>query len=294
MENFSAHMHLRSQQHQLSLTSSLDTTMQLRTLIFTSVILPWVLFSSAKGTYIEARKPERDLVNFPDYGFPQDLHANPAVAPKAKELPTCLMCVCLTGSVYCEEVSPEMSAVPALPKETAYLYARFNKITKISKQDFADIATLRRIDLTGNLIAEIDDGAFLNLLNLEELSLADNRLTKLPTLPTKLVTFNANFNKLQTQGVKGNAFKKLTRLAYLYLGNNELTAVPQLPESLHVVHLHNNKISAITDETFCNVNSSHYIRTNMDEVRLDGNPLKLFKHPNSFICLRSLPIGWYN
>lgn len=150
-------------------------------------------------------------------------------------LPTCLLCVCLSGSVYCEDVSPDMSAVPTLPKETAYLYARFNKITKIHREDFADTgktiliilkilwsillllsfyfhylyfsATLRRIDLSGNLISEIEDGSFSKLPNLQELKLAENRLTKLPMLPSKLVTFNANFNRLKTQGVKANAFK---------------------------------------------------------------------------------------
>nr|XP_046253852.1 osteoglycin, paralog b [Scatophagus argus] len=267
--------------------------LQLRTLIFTSIMLPWLLSFAAKEEYMEVRKPKKDIVKFPDYDTPQDPDTDPAVAPKADELPTCLLCVCLSGSVYCEEVSPEMSAVPALPKETAYLYARFNKITKISNKDFADMATLRRIDLTGNLITEIDDGAFSKLPNLEELFLAENRLTKLPTLPTTLVSFNANLNQLNTQGVKANAFKKLTRLAYLYLGNNELTAVPQLPESLHVVHLHNNRIKKITDETFCKGNTSYYIRANMDEVRLDGNPIILSKHPNSFICLHSLPTGQY-
>lgn len=55
------------------------------------------------------------------------------------DLPTCLLCVCLTGSVYCEEVSPDMTSVPSLPKETAYLYARFNKIKKIRAKDFSDI-----------------------------------------------------------------------------------------------------------------------------------------------------------
>lgn len=55
------------------------------------------------------------------------------------DLPTCLLCVCLTGSVYCEEVSPDMTSIPTLPKETAYLYARFNKIRKIKNKDFAQI-----------------------------------------------------------------------------------------------------------------------------------------------------------
>ncbi|TKS77749.1 Mimecan Osteoglycin [Collichthys lucidus] len=252
--------------------------MQLRTLIFTSVMLPWIL---------EARKPITDIASSPDY-------EDPDKSPKADEMPTCLLCVCLSGSVYCEDVSPEMSTVPALPKETAYLYARFNKITKISNRDFEDMVTLRRIDLSVNLIAEIDDGAFSKLPLLEELSLAENRLIKLPTLPTKLVSFNANFNRLRSPGVKANAFKKLTRLAYLYLGNNELKTVPHLPESLQVVHLHNNKISTITDETFCKGNTSYYIRPNMAEVRLDGNPVKLSKYPHSFICLHTLPIGWYN
>ncbi|XP_028437992.1 osteoglycin, paralog b isoform X1 [Perca flavescens] len=296
--------------------------MQLRTLIFTSILLPWIRSSTAKE-YVEVRKStvkasfvnkpveemhniselgrsfykelsflQTDTVNFPDYDTLRDSDTDPAAAPRADEMPTCLLCVCLSGSVYCEEVSPEMSAIPALPKETAHLYARFNKITKIRNKDFADMA-LKTIDLTGNLIAEIEDGAFSKLSDLEELILAENKLTKLPILPNKLVSFNANFNHLKTQGVKATAFKKLTRLAYLYLGNNELTAVPQLPESLHAVHLHNNNISTVTDETFCKGNS-HYIRTNMDELRLDGNPVVLSKHPNSFICLQSLPIGWYN
>lgn len=241
---------------------------------------------------MEARKPKKEMVNLPDYGTPQD--ADQEVNPNADELPTCLLCVCLSGSVYCEEVSPELSSVPTLPKETSHLYARFNRIARIRNGDFADMATLRTIDLTGNVIAEIEDGAFSKLVNLEELILSENKLTKLPTLPAKLVSLNVNFNKLTTQGVKANAFKKLTRLAYLYLGNNQLTAVPQLPESLHTVHLQNNKIGTITDMTFCKGNNSYYIRSNMDEVRLDGNPIKLHNHPNSFICLHSLPVGWYN
>ncbi|CAN9515493.1 unnamed protein product [Ophioblennius macclurei] len=262
--------------------------MHTRLFIFTILLM----CAAAQHGNKETRRP-REVIEKSDNGFQQDSDSDPGTL-KAEDMPTCLLCVCLSGSVYCEEVTPDMTKVPSLPQETAYLYARFNKITKIRNQDFDDMATLRRIDLTGNLIAEIDDGAFSKLPNLEELTLEDNRLVKLPMLPNKLVSFNVNINKLQTQGVKSTAFKKLTSLAYLYLGNNELTAVPQLPESLHVVHLHNNKIAEITDETFCKGNNSFYIRDNLAEVRLDGNPLQLSEHPNSFICLQSLPIGWYN
>lgn len=68
-------------------------------------------------------------------------------------------------------------------------------------------ATLRRIDLTGNLISEIEDGAFSKLNQLEELTLAENKLVKLPMLPAKLVSLNANHNLLKTKGVKANIFK---------------------------------------------------------------------------------------
>ncbi|NXU59599.1 MIME protein, partial [Turnix velox] len=211
---------------------------------------------------------------------------------KDTNLPTCLLCVCLSGSVYCEEI--DIEAVPPLPKETAYLYARFNKIKRIAVSDFADITTLRRIDFSGNRIEEIEDGAFSKLLLLEELSLAENRLLKLPVLPPKLTTFNANQNRIKSRGIKANAFKKLTNLAYLYLGHNALESVPlNLPESLRILHLQYNNITTITDDTFCKSNNTRYIRTSMDEIRMEGNPILLAKHVNAFSCLRTLPVGTY-
>ncbi|NXY89190.1 MIME protein, partial [Alcedo cyanopectus] len=219
--------------------------------------------------------------------------SEPQVPPtKDTNLPTCLLCVCLSGSVYCEEI--DIEAVPPLPKETAYLYARFNKIKRIAVADFADITTLRRIDFSGNRIEEIEDGAFSKLLLLEELSLAENRLMKLPVLPPKLTTFNANQNRIKSRGIKANAFKKLTNLAYLYLGHNALESVPlNLPESLRILHLQYNNITTITDDTFCKSNNTRYIRTSMDEIRMEGNPILLAKHVNAFSCLRTLPVGTY-
>ncbi|XP_004647608.1 mimecan [Octodon degus] len=208
------------------------------------------------------------------------------------EMPTCLLCVCLSGSVYCEEV--DIDTVPPLPKESAYLYARFNKIKKLTAKDFADMPNLRRLDFTGNLIEEIEDGTFSKLSLLEELSLAENKLLKLPVLPPKLILLNAKNNKIKSRGIKANTFKKLNKLSFLYLDHNALESVPpNLPESLRIIHLQFNNITSVTDDTFCKSNDTRYIRDRIEEIRLEGNPIILGKHPNSFICLKRLPIGSY-
>lgn len=74
--------------------------------------------------------------------------SNKSLFRHVPDLPTCLLCVCLTGSVYCEEVDPDMTSVPALPKETAYLYARYNKIKKITSKDFGNIGVFFPVSLS--------------------------------------------------------------------------------------------------------------------------------------------------
>ncbi|XP_046955346.1 mimecan [Lynx rufus] len=239
---------------------------------------------------------EKETVILPDEKSVQ-LQKDESVTPpspkkESDEMPTCLLCVCLSGSVYCEEV--DIDAVPPLPKESAYLYARFNKIKKLTAKDFADIPNLRRLDFTGNLIEDIEDGTFSKLSLLEELTLAENQLLKLPVLPPKLTLFNAKYNKIKSRGIKANTFKKLNNLSFLYLDHNALESVPlNLPESLRVIHLQFNNITSITDDTFCKANDTRYIRDRIEEIRLEGNPIILGKHPNSFICLKRLPVGSY-
>ncbi|XP_075951788.1 osteoglycin, paralog a [Anarhichas minor] len=282
----------------------------MKALLFTCVLVPWLVAASARRSdqdsqlipgsvtgreqngyftdHLKSRRARRalPLADEPDDG-PIDQGGD------ASDLPTCLLCVCLTGSVYCEEVSPDMTSVPTLPKETAYLYARFNKIKKISTKDFEGIVTLKRIDLTGNMISEIEDGAFSKLTLLEELTLAENKLVKLPMLPAKLKSFNANYNLLQTKGVKANTFKKMTTLANLYLADNQLEAVPHIPDNVRILHLQNNNITEVTVNTFCRANDTYYLRPSLSEVRMDGNPVVLSKYPDSFTCMKVLPVGRY-
>ncbi|XP_009686395.1 mimecan isoform X2 [Struthio camelus] len=257
----------------------------------TDVILGSLIQQDYEMKIKDKRKDETNISSNTTLRLQGDDSERNVPPTKDTNLPTCLLCVCLSGSVYCEEI--DIEAVPPLPKETAYLYARFNKIKRIAVSDFADITTLRRIDFSGNQIEEIEDGAFSKLLLLEELSLAENRLVKLPVLPPKLTTFNANQNRIKSRGIKANAFK-LTNLAYLYLGHNALESVPlNLPESLRILHLQYNNITTITDDTFCKSNNTRYIRTSMDEIRMEGNPILLAKHVNAFSCLRTLPVGTY-
>ncbi|XP_008318921.1 osteoglycin, paralog a [Cynoglossus semilaevis] len=284
----------------------------MKAFLFTCMLVPWLLAASSRRVNEESQlipgsistvklnkyfnyydlKPRRVMRDLP-LDDDDDSDSPIPDGASALDLPTCLLCVCLTGSVYCEEVSPDMTAIPTLPKETAYLYARFNKIKKITNQDFAEIVTLKRIDLSGNLISEIEDGAFSKLTLLEELSLAENRLVKLPMLPAKLRSFNANHNLLKTKGVKANAFKKLTKLVNLYLGDNQLEAVPYIPESVRSLHLQNNNITDVNKDTFCRSNDTYYLRLSLSEVRLDGNPVVLSKYPDSFVCMKVLPVGKY-
>lgn len=59
-------------------------------------------------------------------------------SPPGPGLPTCLICVCLGSSVYCDDA--DLENIPPLPQTTAYLYARFNRISHIRAGDFKGLS----------------------------------------------------------------------------------------------------------------------------------------------------------
>ncbi|XP_048463897.1 epiphycan [Rhincodon typus] len=207
-------------------------------------------------------------------------------------LPTCLLCTCLSGSVYCDDT--DIKTIPPLPKETTHFYARFNKLTDIKKGDFAGLNHLKRIDVTGNRISSIDEDAFRQLPELVDLMVASNELVQLPELPQTMVSIDASYNKLNSSGIKNEAFKDMNNLEYLYLAGNLLNHVPiPLPESLRSINLQNNNVQQINDDTFCNSKDIHYVRKALELIRLDGNPINLSKTPGAYICLPHVPYGNY-
>uniref|UniRef100_UPI00398E3CE3 epiphycan-like n=1 Tax=Pristiophorus japonicus TaxID=55135 RepID=UPI00398E3CE3 len=215
------------------------------------------------------------------------------LGPDTKEgLPTCLLCTCLSGSVYCDDT--DIESIPPLPKDTTYFYARFNKLTNIKKGDFSGLNHLKRIDVTGNRISSIDEDALRQLPELVDLMVASNELVQLPELPKTMINIDASHNKLHSNGIKKEAFKDMSNLEYLYLAGNALSYVPlPLPESLRSINLQNNNVQQIDNDTFCNSKDIHYVRKALELIRLDGNPINLSKTPDAYICLPQVPHGNY-
>ncbi|XP_028810371.1 epiphycan isoform X1 [Denticeps clupeoides] len=249
---------------------------------------------------------EPEIVFFPTLGEEDDLLPTTQTTPQegvgSEEsgfpeveilipgMPTCLLCICLGSSVYCDDV--KLESVPPLPKETTHFYARYNKITKINKSDFAQMNKLKRIDLTSNDISRIDDNALFGLPALEELIIRVNRVTFLPALPPTMTLIDASHNRLGSSGIQKEAFKDMAGLLYLYLTDNNIDYIPvPLPDSLRSLHLQNNNVQMMHEDTFCNLKDFNYIRNALEDIRLDGNPINLSKTPQAYVCLPRIPIG---
>ncbi|XP_063164640.1 epiphycan [Candoia aspera] len=218
-------------------------------------------------------------------------HEPEVLGPHAKEdLPTCFLCTCLGSSVYCDDC--ELEVLPPLLKQTTHFYARFNRIKKINRDAFAHLGNLKRIDLTSNFISEVDEDAFRNLPQLQELILRDNEIRQLPELPTTLKFIDISNNRLGHKGIKEEAFKDMIDLHHLYITNNNLDHIPvPLPESLQSLHLQNNNILEMHEDTFCKMNDLSYIRKPLEDIRLDGNAINLSKTPYAYTCLPRFPVG---
>uniref|UniRef100_A0A8C2YQZ0 Opticin n=1 Tax=Chinchilla lanigera TaxID=34839 RepID=A0A8C2YQZ0_CHILA len=205
-------------------------------------------------------------------------------------LPTCLVCVCLSSSVYCDDT--DLENIPPLPRMTTYLYARFNRISHIRAGDFKGLTKLKRIDLSSNFISSIDNDALYSLPALQDLILSENQLAALPMLPSGLELLDVRLNRLQSSGIQPRAFGALAKLQFLFLADNLLDSVPgPLPLSLRSLHLQNNVIETMPRDAFCDVEEHRHTRRLLEDIRLDGNPINLSLFASTYFCLPRLPIG---
>ncbi|CAH2277704.1 epiphycan [Pelobates cultripes] len=239
----------------------------------------------------EAEEEEESTPKLIDGSSPQGPLSPGVLVPETSGgVSTCILCTCIATTVYCDDHN--LDSVPPLPRTTTHAYLRFNKISRISKTDFSHLNKLQKIDLTSNIIAEIDEDAFRTLPSLNELILRDNRLRQLPELPNTMTVIDLSHNRLGRKGLKNEAFKDMNDLHLLYLVDNNLDHIPiPLPESLQALHLQDNNIQEMHEDTFCNMKDYSYSRRSLEDVRLDGNPINLSKTPQAFMCLPRIPIG---
>ncbi|XP_058488248.1 opticin [Solea solea] len=205
-------------------------------------------------------------------------------------MPTCILCMCIGGSVYCDDMG--LDQIPPLPKGTTHFYGRFNKLRHVKNTDFFNLNKLQSIDLTGNQISGMDEDVFHSLTQLQELLLADNNMQVLPELPVNLKRVDLRNNKLMSRGLHSEGFKDMSHLEFLYLSGNNLDYIPiPLPLSLKVLHLQDNNIQLLQEDTFCNQHDPNFIRRNLEDIRLDGNPLNINLFAQAYVCLPRLPVG---
>ncbi|XP_029554990.1 leucine-rich repeat transmembrane protein FLRT3 [Salmo trutta] len=123
-----------------------------------------------------------------------------------------------------------LSTIPSgLPQTIEELRFDDNRISSISEASLQDLINLKRLVLDGNLLNNrgIGEMAFINLINLTELSLVRNTLTSPPAnLP------GSSLEKLQLQDnhinrVPAGAFAFLRQLYRLDLSGNNLSSLPQ-------------------------------------------------------------------
>uniref|UniRef100_A0A8C5QYP0 Extracellular matrix protein 2 n=1 Tax=Leptobrachium leishanense TaxID=445787 RepID=A0A8C5QYP0_9ANUR len=102
------------------------------------------------------------------------------------------------------------------------------KLTRVPAMSDPD---MRSLDLVGNFITSVPDGAFNGLPNLERIDLSKNNLTSI---------------EIDTQ-----AFKSLKNLKRLYLDGNLLAHIPpKLPSTLEELKVNENKLGSIEKDTF--------------------------------------------
>lgn len=66
---------------------------------------------------------------------------------------------------------------------------------------------LKRIDLTSNNIATIEDETFVGLPALAEVVIRENHISQLPGFPPTMMLIDASYNNIGSKGIHHEAFK---------------------------------------------------------------------------------------
>lgn len=136
-----------------------------------------------------------------------------------------------------------------------YLNLSHNKISSFDILTFEGVMELKTLDVSYNMLFEIGN-SFTRFMNLDELFLQNNKLTKLTdyNLITLLQLKNLNLSSNMIESFENNTFKNLVMLEYLDLSNNKIEIIPknmfEQNSNLHSVLISDNYISHVDDGAF--------------------------------------------
>lgn len=184
------------------------------------------------------------------------------------------------------EITPEL--LNGLPRHIETVYLNRNKIKRI-KNNVINNTYIADLNLANNEISNIEDGAFKNLPNLQDLNLNNNRLTNMNFVNAinqnlrKLYISSNRISKLPSAGITA-----VRKVEILKLDNNNIDDLKNNTFSslryLKLLQLDNNDINTIEDSTFNGVQC-------LEALNLAGNSLtkisnKMFKNLLSLKALR--------
>ncbi|XP_032164300.1 extracellular matrix protein 2 isoform X1 [Mustela erminea] len=161
-------------------------------------------------------------------------------------------------------VPPPPRGRPPLPSGCSLSYRTISCIsaglTQIPPLTAPEITSL---ELFGNAITSVPDGAFNGLPNLERLDLSKNNIT--------------------SPGIGAKAFKLLKKLMRLNMDGNNLAEIPsELPSALEELKINENNLQAIDEESLSDLNQ-------LVTLELEGNNLsETSVSPLAFKSLKSL------
>ncbi|XP_035474785.2 toll-like receptor 13 [Scophthalmus maximus] len=170
----------------------------------------------------------------------------------------------------------------AVPRDIPSTVKRFdlsaNIISRVQVTDFQNFKILTQLELNCNMISGIDNGAFANLISLKKLNLNNNKLVG---LGEDLFHGLSNLTELRINGnliqdVASSSFRDMKSLTFLDISHNKLHQITKVHSILqHLPHLRDVKIKNNGLTTFCSwelTNSS----VELKHLDLSQNPIANF------------------
>ncbi|NWV65749.1 OPT protein, partial [Malurus elegans] len=171
----------------------------------------------------------------------------PAAPIPGQALPSCLLCLCLGTSVYCDDA--DLEHIPALPPDTAYLYARFNRIGAIRAGDFSGLGTApwpkrgKTLQRGRNSKVKKSQLCWKILGVLVVMGAPGNGIFMVSSLWGSSLVGSSLWGSCLRGSCSGGFTSALSpqdlkQLQFLHLSDNQLDFIPvPLPESLRSLHL---------------------------------------------------------